>query len=163
MKEDTIRCNVSYTTSATSDAAGFLARMISTSIVYNTPDWVNLANSYKECRILGVSCRYEPLYSVPFSGGPTFALGASCVTHEVGAIAPTSLSETYDKFKSRVWNLMRPLTMEWRMSDTGEANFTNTVAAPDGGGFVYFASGLSPSTIYGRFYVTALVEFRFRN
>jgi hypothetical protein len=161
--DDTIRTNVSLTISITSDSVNSYIANVSTSSLGSSPDWASFAAAYKECRVLGMKLRYEPFYDGGLPSTAVGGAGAMCVTHEVGAAVSTGLSQTFDRFGGRVWNISRPLTIEWRASDTGEWNFTNSTSAPDGGGFQLYISGLTPSFAYGRCYITGLVEFRFRN
>lgn len=163
LRSDAIRVAMSYTMPISSDAGGLYSAVITTATATTCSDWTNLAGAYKEARILGMKVRYEPNFNGSYNALALGGTGAAAVTHEVGAAAIAVTSQVYDKFGGKVWNVSSPLTMEWRMSDTGEENFTNSTTAADGGGVMFAIGGLTASRNYGSLFVTFMVEFRYRN
>ncbi len=161
-ESDARRVVVTNTQTVSSDASGNASFMFDSSSVVGYSDWANLSGAWKEVRVLGLKAEYEPFYT-PSSTTLLGGAGAVAVTHEVGASAVTNAITLYGQYGSKAWNIARPVRIEWRASDTGEMNFTNSASPTSGGGIQFAISGLTPSTTYGRIFLTAIVEFRYRN
>lgn len=162
LQSDAVRVVMTNTQTVTTDGTGAVSFIFDTSSVSGYTDWSNMAGSYKEVRVLGLRAEWEPFYTVNSTtllGG----VGAAAPTHEVGAAAVTNLTTLYGQYGSKKWNVSKPVTVEWRASDTGEMNFVNSASPTSGGGIQFAITGLTPSTTYGRIFLTAIVEFRYRN
>lgn len=144
-----------------SNAGGELTGYIATNNVNATSEWGSFTSTYHEARVLGMKLVYEPFFNV--SSDAAVGLGAVCATHEQTGSNPTGLGqiiEFADHIKVRTTH---PFVCEWRARGIEELTFKDLNAWPSvGPGVKWFIDDCAAERVYGRIYITFLVEFRGR-
>jgi hypothetical protein len=159
----TIKTNLTYEQSLTSDGSGVLSFRVRTSDVTSAYDWSDFIASYQEYRVLGFEVMWAPKYNQTYTSTVVPGAGAVATTHVTGAAAPTSINEvaSYDTF--RLAYSGKPIKVTWRARGFEELQWLKVTSPTDAGGVVGFLNGLSNDTLYGRLITVFLVEFRGRN
>jgi hypothetical protein len=151
---------VSFTGLLTSDGSGFIATYLVNGISAAT-DWAGLAALYKEYRVLGVKVDYMPhnRYSKVTTACTPFAIA---IDHSGSTSAPVSYDEVIQYSSGTKKSSEDPWTMTARMSGAEEAQFRPITTVTPIFGFKLFASNLTATTTYGRYFYYWLVQFRGR-
>ncbi len=141
-----------------------------TSVVTSAAEWASFAAVYDEARVLAMQVHYEPYYNNTYAvGGPTANCGAVAVYHDAtprvsgGVTTFGSVDEICANPSWRVWHTGKSVSIGWRATGTEEMQFATIAAGlPRHGGISGWIPGASSTSVYGRIYVSILVEFRGR-
>jgi hypothetical protein len=161
MRNDTTTVTLYDNATVTTDAAGLIS-----SAYNNNPgacrNWTEYSTSWGEYRVLGIKFSYDPIAVVNTAAIPGFS-GYHSIVHGTPT-TPASLAQAASTGISKRWNAFRPFVREWRMADTGEAQFIDT-SAPAQNSFVLtlYASGGGNAIYYGNILLEYLVQFRTHN
>lgn len=126
-------------------------------------DWSHLSAVYDEYRVLGFTVNYMPLnrYNTATTTivGPIYTVidrdDGTALTTEAQALEYESVKQVY---------LGKPWKREIRsMTSIEDATFITTATTVPRNWFKIVGSAMSNTITYGRYYITALVQFRGRN
>jgi hypothetical protein len=158
---DLITVNLSTAYSQSSTGAGLIANVWKTDDVTASSDFASYAATYTEYRVLGFEVEWVPLYGESVTT-PAPGIGAQAIDRSNAIGTPASLDAVIQRVSWKTWKTNKPNKMHWKMSSVEEATFTNTSATVTHGGVVNYVGSLTPSTVYGNWYVTFKVQFRNR-
>jgi hypothetical protein len=163
LQNDTTIAKLVYKGNQTSTSGGVIAGVFSTNLSQFN-NYTNYSNGYDEWRILEARFRYIPLaedapvyLSSSTNAVPGVQLGVVDLDTSNALISLTSFEYASSVLKS----LTKPLTLIYKMRDTGEAQFINSTSASTLW-FKTYADTLSASVQYGNVFIDALFQFRGR-
>ncbi len=162
--DDAITVNVAFTQAVASDSTGTIAGAYTNADVGTfSNDWVSYALNYAECRVLGFTAEWLPKYNMTYTAFAVPTTGLAAVSHVTPVPTPSSLDAVGERSSRKRFPSGAPFRITYRMSSVEEASFSSTSTIPVGhGGIQYYLDGLTPSTVYGSWLVTYLVQFRNR-
>jgi hypothetical protein len=132
------------------------------SIYNNNPssarNWTEYSTSWNEYRVLGMKFTYDPLTTAP-NASITQGSGYHSVFHGT-ATAPTSLAEAASTGVARPFNVFKPFTREWRMSNVNESTFIQTSAPASTSDTLVLYSNNTVATTVGNIKIEYLVQFK---
>jgi hypothetical protein len=127
-----------------------------------TVQWSALVGLYTEYRVLAVRFRWLPLFTT-YSTGSTPLLSSTLVLNlwrDPTITTPASAQAAMANWPCRFQPIMRPMSMDWRMSSTNEAQFRNTDTPVALAAFTLNCDGLTNSAVYGNYSLEFLIQFR---
>lgn len=158
--------NVYNTFQITSNASGIVNDSIGTAGVVGALDWGAVSTNWQEYRVLAMELDFMPANRYSKSTTQTSVLGG-CIERTNSVTAITSWANIVTHGSFRFLSLETPWTeresilpMVWKANGPEEMQFVNTSAANATVYMKLWADGLTASTVYGRYRVTYLVEFR---
>jgi len=128
----------------------------------NSPDWVNVAALFAEYRVLAMRVRFVPNVTGATIGTLLYApfVVVLDLTSNTTPLASYAIASGYAI--QRVTSLNEPWTMFHRMSGTEESTFVSTATPLIDYSFKTFATGLTASSNYGRYFIYYRCQFRGR-
>lgn len=127
-----------------------------------SPDWSNMIATYGEYRVLSMQLRYCPNVLGATQG--TFLYAPFYVvwdaTSTVTPLASYAAAENYATLRPHSFN--QPWTISHRMKGLEESTFAQVTSGTIDYSFKVYATGLTPSTSYGRMIITWRAQFRGR-
>lgn len=147
---------------ATTDASGVLSATLLTNGVSANPEWIQFQELWGEYRVLAIELRYMPQYGPGYNTNNIPPIGMMGLRHSTSAVIPSTVSTVAELPGSKWFAASRPSRVTWRMQSTEEANFTLTTLPTSQGGVLVYSAGGTPTTVFGRFAVTYLVQFKGR-
>jgi hypothetical protein len=137
-----------------------------TSAYNNNPsssrNWTEYSTSWGEYRVLGIRFSYDNILAVNTATVNGFS-GYQSIVHGVPG-TPTTLAQAASTGIAKRWNAFRPFVREWRMADTGEAQFIDTsTPASNSNCLMLYAEGGGVTINYGNILIEYLVQFRTHN
>lgn len=145
----------------TSTAGGVIADAIQDN-PNASPDWVNVAATFAEFRILAMLVRFIPNVTGATQGTLLYAPFYVVLDLSSNFTFLASYSAASNYPIARVKSLNEPWDMSHRMRGVEEATFASIGVMNGEYSFKTFASGLTPSTVYGRIFVRWKCQFRGR-
>lgn len=151
-----------YDAPATSNASSTLNDVMGDYPVVS-PDWSGLASTFAEYRVLAMEVRF-----IPNVTGATYSTNLYAPLYVVldltSSTTPlTSYTVASNYAVSRVGSLNTPIRLSHKMAGVEESTFISTQLTTVDYNFKWFATGVSASTNYGRYFVHWKVQFRGRN
>ena len=143
--------------SLSSDATGSIANVINESPT-SAPDWVNLANTFDKYRVIGFEVKFYPnnRYSKT-----TTTCTPVIVTVDRDDLAPLA---SYGQASESEGAVEKTLEDPWSYCASAQGSpsldFRDCLSSTNTYFIKLFASGLSVSTVYGRLFVTTMVQFQ---
>jgi len=128
-------------------------------------EWSQYSARFIEYRTLSMRVRFLPnLQNFENTAGLGYIYGPlyGGIVRDTALTPPASAAASL-AICTKVASIQRPMTIDWRMNGTPEANWLNT-RVPAAAGYTYFTGfGLTPSITYGQALVWYLVQFRNRD
>ncbi len=149
-----------YTATLASDATGTIASFFVNNIG-SSVDWSSFAAIYDEYRVLGIRLEYFP--NNRYTKVTTTCVPALCAVDRDDIGTPASYNELMGYASSKVCSLEDPWSMEAHMSGIEDSGFVTTATTTPLYGIKMFATGLTVSTTYGRYFFYWRVQFRGRD
>ncbi len=122
-------------------------------------NWTEYSTSWNEYRVLGMKFTYDPITTAPsttIQGGS----GYHSIFHGT-ATAPTTLAEASSTGVARPFNVFKPFTREWRMTNVNEATFIQTSApASTSDALVLYSNNTTSGVNVGNLKIEYLVQFK---
>lgn len=159
---DTHTTQLTTFVNATTDATGVLSATLLTNGVTSNPEWTNLQELWGEYRVLAIELRYMPQFGPGYNTSNTPPIGMMGLRHSTSTVTPSLIQSVADLPGSKWFVASRPSTVVWRMQSTEEANFNLSTSSTSQGGILLYSGGGTPTTVFGRFAVTYLVQFKGR-
>lgn len=155
-----IRVNMSVYSEQFSDANGVFTNTFTQDAVADCLDWPSFAATYKEFRVLAMEVQWVNAYNATYDAAVQPSVGAICSFHTPSFDA-TSINKI---LSTSTWKPLKtgyPLKIAVKSRGFEEMQFSTGTGNPHSG-VGFFVDNLTPSTFYGRWIKTFLVEFRNR-
>lgn len=159
---DTHTTQLTTFVNATTDSTGVLSATLLTNGVSAHPEWTGLQDLWGEYRVLAIELRYMPQYGPGYNTNNVPPIGMMGLRHSTSTVIPSFVQTVAELPASKWFAASRPNSIVWRMQSAEEANFTLTTLPTSQGGILVYCAGGSPTTVFGRFAVTYLVQFKGR-
>jgi hypothetical protein len=158
---DTSETTLNFTGLVTSSAGGVIDSFYSDDpLSYGVADWTSLTALWHEYRVLGHRVEFSP-YNRYSKTTVTCTPAIVCVDRQSsGTLGTYQVAMSHSSAKKVSWE--DPWVMEAKMQNAEEAVFTSTSATVARKWIKFYSDGLSVSTVYGRFFVYVLIQFRGR-
>jgi hypothetical protein len=149
-------------TALVSSGAGLISAVVSDDPA-GFVDWSHLSAIYDEYRVLGFTVDYHPLNQ--YNTATTTVVGpAYTVIDRDDGTALTTESQALEYESLKVIYLGKPWKREVRsMTSIEDASFITTATTVPRNWFKIVGTSMSNTITYGRYFISALVEFRGRN
>jgi len=124
--------------------------------------WQEFTAAYKEVRILGFRLRYEP---VTFEANSAYGggVGAMAVVHATDVFAPTNVQTLIQNPDYKIWNAVRRLNIEWRMSSEEDGVFAPVASLAAVGSIKAALTPIGSTGTIGTVFYSFVAQFRTRN
>lgn len=158
----TERINLMLFDTMTTPASGPYSFVYKPSSVTSAADWGGLQGIFNEYRVVAFEVKYLPYADGAYNATIKPASGAMATSHITGESAPSGADVVcqYDTWSP--WYSYREKTVSWRARTVEELQWISTSTSNDTGAVIGSVGDLTASTVYGRFVVTFVVEFRGR-
>jgi hypothetical protein len=143
-----------------SSAGGVINNVISLDNPSSSSDWSSYANLFDEYRVLGVDIRFQPQNKYGKSALTPICVPLNMVVDRDSSGPLTSSGQAANYASWKLVTLENLWMDKWRMKGTREAVFVTTASPASTGAFLFYASGLTASTLYGVIQVMYRVQFR---
>ncbi len=149
--------NLHSSSTTSSSALGVLA----SEITFNpntTVEWSSYAARFREYRVLAVSVHYMPYSTVNLS---TIAGAPIVVAENKAAVlgTPTSYNQLIASARYQVHHVFKPWTFTIRADDYTDLDMGGTGSPSSEFSMLIYGDSLSNSILYGRLFITWVVQF----
>jgi hypothetical protein len=160
-QEELATTTVLYDYPLTSSAGGVVSDVFA-DIPNGSPDWTGFSAVYSEYRILAFKIQFIPLLT-----GAAIAANLYNVLYIVwstdASVTPlASYTDAVNHPVKRAGSLNQNLSLTHKMTGAEESLFVDVTSGVVDYTFKTFSTGLTPSTNYGRYLLTLVIQFRGR-
>ncbi len=150
-----------YDAPVTSSGTGTIADYIN-DYPQAAADWASLAAVFAESRVLAMEVRFVPNVTGATQGSLAYAPFFVVLDLTSSLTTLTSYTNASNYALSQEHSLNMPWRMFHRMAGVEESTFVPTSSAATDYSFKTFATGLTASTTYGRYFIHWKCQFRGR-
>jgi len=128
----------------------------------SSPDFSSYSTTYEECRVLAAEFEYVPVFK-NFANTPGLALSQANLAYNFNRdvlSVPLNLLNVLSNPSGKLINTSTSFKIRGHMNGTPDSDWQRTASTGPTFGFQVYATGLTPTTIYGNYVMRMRVQFR---